>query len=41
MMVISASGVVGVAAVKTFKGKWRLVLEGEIQWQGREELLER
>jgi len=29
MMVISTSGVAGVAAVKSFKEKWRLVLERE------------
>lgn len=41
MMVMSASGVAGVAAVKSFKGKRRRVLEGEKQRKGTEELLKR
>lgn len=41
MMAMSASGVAGVAAVKSFKGKRRLVLEGEKQRKGTEELLKR
>lgn len=40
MMVIPASGAAGVAAVKSFKRKWRLVLKGEKEQQGREWLLE-
>lgn len=35
MMVIPASGVAGVAAVKSFKRKWRLVLEGEKRAAGQ------